>query len=458
MIERKGSIGTVLSPSARVCLEGLLCAAAIAILIMASLPALRGHSHEVDEVGPVAAWLVTVGRTCGLLAATLVLLQFALSAKIKALDRVFGLHRLLMGHRVLATAIVILASSHPLFIFAPKTIEIGPMRLDIWPVLVGVALLIGLWAGVCTALGRGFLQLPYSVWYRFHRVVMIGSVVLLAFHVLTVTEAIREGWPVYALAVALGLYAVLFFWTAIIKPRHLRRQAYSLIRISPAGKDTFAIELSLKNGEPFAYLPGQFAFVTFRSDALPAERHPWTISSTPTRPEGLIFTIKCSGDFTALIGRLRPGDTAIVDGPYGLFSHLALVQDRERELIMVAGGVGVTPMLSMLRYMADTGDKRKTTLLWSNQTEADILYRAEFEGLQQRLPNFTCHHILTRQEVSHGASGRLDSAMLERLFPGSSREASVFVCGPPSMMDDVTKALRQVGFRAHRIHTERFSI
>ncbi len=74
------------------------------------------------------------------------------------------------------------------------------------------------------------------------------------------------------------------------------------------------------------------------------------------------------------------------------------------------------------------------------------------------LPDLSIHHVLTRQRDFQGHTGRLDTGMLKELLSGCSREASVFVCGPPPMMDAVCKVLRGIGFKAHFIHTERFSI
>jgi predicted ferric reductase len=428
------------------------------ILVGASAIALRGLPREIAEYGRAAAWLVTAGKIFGLLAGTLVLLQFALGAKLKALDRVFGLHRLLRAHRGLGASAAVLASLHPLFIFAPKAKEIGAFRLAIWPELLGAVVLIGLWTAVCTGLWREFLRLPYGVWYLFHRMGTFSAVVLVAIHVLNVAHDFEQGWPLYVFIVALGLYAALFIWMKGIKPTLLKKRIYEVTEVSSAGRDTYAVELVPRDGEVFSYAPGQFAFVTFRSKAIPLEQHPWTISSTPTRPKSLILTIKCSGDFTAHIGRLKPGDTALVDGPYGLFSYLADLRDPNRELLMVAGGVVVTPMLSMLRYMSDTGDARKTTLVWSNKTEADILCRDELEAIEAKLPNLTIHHVLTRQRDFGGRTGHMDRTMLEDLLSGCSRQATVFVCGPPPMMDAVCKALKRIGFRFHLVHTEEFSI
>ncbi len=291
-----------------------------------------------------------------------------------------------------------------------------------------------------------------------HRLGVFSAVVLVTLHVLNVTDDLSEGWPLYVLGAAMGLYAALFLWNKAIKPRFLKRRIYAVTKVTPAGRDTYAIEVSPEGDGIFSYAPGQFAFVTFYSEALPLERHPWTISSTPTRPESLIFTIKSSGDFTESISRLRPGDTALVDGPYGLFSYPAHVRDPKGEVVMVAGGVGVTPMLSMLRYMADRGETRKVALVWSNKTEADILCREEFEAMEAKLPNLSVHHVLTRQRDFQGPTGRLNISMLKELLSGCSRDAAVFVCGPPPMMDAVFKALKGIGFSARHIHSERFAI
>jgi predicted ferric reductase len=403
------------------------------------------------------AWTRTTGRVFGLLAATLLFLQFGLSSKLKTLDRIFGLHRVLDFHRFLGLSLVILVPFHPLFIFAPPSEALGPLRLAIWPELLGILLLIGLWTGVCAALWRRFLSLGYQGWYLMHRVGMFGAMVIVTLHVWNVNDDFHHGWPLYGLAGALLLYGALFFWTVVLKPMLLRRGPFTVVKVELVGKNVHAVELAPADGELFPYAPGQFAFVTFLSEALPVEKHHWTLSSSPTRPKTCTLTIKCSGDFTALLGRLKAGDRAVVDGPYGLFSFLAHVKGPEDDLVMISGGIGITPMLSMLRYMADSGDRRKVTLVWSNRTEADIACREEIEGMKGKLPDFAVHHVLSQQKDFKGQTGRLTPETLEKLLSGCSREASVFVCGPPPMMDAACKNLRGLNFKSSRIYQERFS-
>jgi predicted ferric reductase len=114
----------------------ILVVLAAGILACSCVIALQTHTGEIAEFGRTWALVVTVGKIFGLLAGAIVFLQFPLSVKVKILDRVFGLHRLLLGHRFLGVAAAVFASLHPLFIFAPKARKIGALRLEIFPELL----------------------------------------------------------------------------------------------------------------------------------------------------------------------------------------------------------------------------------------------------------------------------------------------------------------------------------
>jgi predicted ferric reductase len=281
---------------------------------------------------------------------------------------------------------------------------------------------------------------------------------MLSIHVLNVEGDFEEGlWRTVLLA-ALAAYACLFVWVKAVKPWLLQRKPYAIAAVSRISHNVHAVELVPARGQIFSYLPGQFSFVTFGSAMLPAEEHHFTLSSTPTRPGRIIFTIKCSGDFTSRIGSLQPGDTAVLDGPYGLFSHCAFTDAPDREIIMIAAGIGITPMLSMLRYMADVESARIVKLIWSNKTDKDIFCGQELDAMRQKMDSLTVHHVLTCQPGYEGPAGRLDSPMLAGLLEGCSRSARVFLCGPPAMMSGVSKILKNLGFKAGGISTERFSL
>ncbi|TNF55790.1 hypothetical protein EP227_01940, partial [bacterium] len=285
--------------------------------------------------------------------------------------------------------------------------------------------------------------------------ITFSAVVILIVHVLFVSDTFESGWPRLIVFLSGGVYALIFGWVKI-KPALLKMNPFEVTNITKAGKDTYSVEVSPQRGSIPKYIPGQFAFITFRSENLSAEEHPFTIASTPTRPDSLNFSIRCSGDWTSDIGRIKRGDTAFIDGPYGQFSFF-FCKDHQ-ELIMIAGGIGITPMLSMLRYMADTGDTRRITLIWSNRTEEDIVFADEFIQLEHRLKGLRIIHLLTRQSHSPDVSGRLSRDTLEKFLSHCNRSSPAFVCGPPSMMKDVRRILMEIGFSGGRIYMEKFSL
>ena len=169
-----------------------------------------------------------------------------------------------------------------------------------------------------------------------------------------------------------------------------------------------------------------------------------------------LVVLRTTGDRTCQLKNLQPEDRIFIQVPFGLFSHLRL--PAEQEIIMIAGGIGITPMLSMLRYMADRQDPRKITLIWSNKTRKHIILPHEFQGLKAQLKRLCILHVLTRDPEFEGEKGRLDRFRLKRLIADCSHSAAIFVCGPDQMMKDIFKSLVALGFSKRMIFMEQFSL
>jgi len=115
-------------------------------------------------------------------------------------------------------------------------------------------------------------------------------------------------------------------------------------------------------------------------------------------------------------------------------------------------------MLSMLRYLADTNDPRKVLLIWSNKTREHIVFPEEFEDLERRLQAFRIVHVMTGNTIEDNKEMRLDKVKLERLLAECSRKSRVFICGPSGMMNDVSRALKNIGFSSNRVYKEEFKL
>lgn len=445
----------VWSPTVRWLLAALLIMIVLGLLGGAiSIPFFFESASIKYKVG-LDKTLLRLGKVFGMAAGLLLLLQLGIGARVKLLDRVLALDRLFLFHRVNAFLIAALALLHPLLVFAPEDIAVIPVKLEYWPEIGGAFLLLLILLILTSGIWRLFLELPFHRWWIMHRMATALAVAVLMLHVLFVSETFEDGWPRMVVFAALGIYLALFLKVRL-KPIFLKIKAYRVTDVRPVGNDAFLLELAPKTGKVFNYLPGQFAFIRVRSEMLSAEEHPFSMISTPTRPAILQFVIRCYGDWTRDIGRLKAGDPVAVDGPFGLFSHLA--RPYTKELVMIAGGIGITPILSMLRYLSDVGDERKILLIWSNQTGKDVILPAEFLDIQSRLTNLRLKHIFTRDPQGGKENGRLNQAGLKELLTDFSKQAVFFICGPRPMMHDIRQSLADLGYLRRKIYLEEFRL
>lgn len=441
------------SSGARVALRLLFGALFVAVLAVVAWMVLQHHGRTVDAIGPLEGNLVMAGRLTAMLAAALIMLQFALAARLRPLDDAFGLDRIMRFHRITGASAAVLAVLHPMLLYATPHYEYGPISLEEWPVILGSLTLILLLLVGVTSIWRKLIGLSYEAWHRIHYI-GFAVVAVVAVHSLALGSDVMDGWERGVWVAMLGAYVLLFAWARVVRPRLIAGRRWTVERVVPVSHDTWQLDLAPEGHEGIRQLPGQLALLTIHRDDARNERHPFTMASPPREDGSISFTIKQSGDYTDRIGETPEGASAVVEAPWGQFCHLRHGGER---LLMIAGGVGVTPLLSMLRYMAAQEDRRPITLIWGNRTEADILHREEIERLEQRL-DLRVVHVLSEQEEFEGETGHVDPDLLGRVLDDDERAGEVYLCGPPPMMDLVEGALRELGVPRSRIHSERFEL
>jgi len=168
-------------------------------------------------------------------------------------------------------------------------------------------------------------------------------------------------------------------------------------------------------------------------------------------------TIKGSGDFTRSVGSLKPGDQVGIQGAFGRFSHL--LEPGQRSLVFIAGGIGITPFMSMLRYMHDTKDDREVLLFYANRSEEDIAFRKELDGIAASAsPHLRVVHVLDAPAAEwRGEKGRIDRPLLEKYAKDFNLKL-FYLCGPPPMMNGLASMLIDAGVPPRKIRTERFAL
>ncbi len=207
----------------------------------------------------------------------------------------------------------------------------------------------------------------------------------------------------------------------------------------------------------FRYLPGQFITLELDIDGDKVYRT-YTLSSSPSRPLCLTISVKTQPGGRVsnwLHENLKVGDRVRAFGPSGIFSFHNHVADK---YLFLSGGVGITPMMSMTRWLFDFGIHTDVTFIHSAQTPADIVFRAELEAISARLPEFKVAFVCERPNpygAWTGYSGRLNQLMLELSCPDYA-EREIFCCGPEPYMRAVRDILHAAGFDMRRYHEESF--
>jgi predicted ferric reductase len=294
-----------------------------------------------------------------------------------------------------------------------------------------------------------------------------GIVFLLgSYHALTTDSAAGSGALTAYLATAATAGLAAFAYRSVVGRRLVRRRPYRVVRVSRL--DDSVTEIVMEPlGKPLVYEPGQFLFVGFRSLALrdqlnpfelsverqvlsvrPGESvhqfHPFSITSAPDEPMVRI-TVKALGDYTRALRQLEAGADAVVEGPYGSFTHRGLGSRQ----VWAAGGIGVTPFLSMARSLREDDDLA-VDFYYCVEHGDEAHFLDELRAIEARRDGFTV------TVVPRDREGFLTGARLARGH-GALGSSDVLVCGPPGMIESLRSQLATEGLPPEQFHAEEFS-
>lgn len=387
-------------------------------------------------------------------------LQFVLTARFKWLKAPYGSDIVYHFHRQISLIAFFLIITHKglLLIFSPDTFQLFNLFTAPWRARAAVTALILLIIMIVISLWRKRLKIDYTYWRIWHGILATAVIILGMTHVILVGHYINT--PLKQLLWTSGglFWVFTLVWVRIIKPIIILRHPYEVVRVTPERGNTYTLEVRPVGHRGMNFLPGQFAWITVWHSPFSDTEHPFSISSSAERPDCLSFTIKEFGDFTQRIKTLQPGQRLWVDGPYGAFSV-----DRHshaKGFAFIAGGVGITPMMSMLRTLADRGDRRPLLLIYANKSWDNVIFREEIEHLKDRLNLQVVHVLEISPESWQGEQGFLNQQILERTLPKPAQrnEWEIFICGPERMMDAVEKTLPSLGVWWGDYHSERFDL
>ncbi|MEW2625724.1 ferredoxin reductase family protein [Streptomyces sp. NPDC048106] len=415
--------------------------------------------HDTPAVDGNTGRILNAGRITGLLAGYLMALVVLQMARVPALERRVGSDRvtrwhamsgrytlsLVVAHVVLTMVAYTRQAGRPLGGIVRETVESVEQMPDMGKAAIGTGLLVlvGL-----TSVGWVRRRLPYDTWYHVH--LLTYAAVFLAFwHQLStgndfaVTPLAKTFW--YALY---GAVTALVVWYRIVTPVRLNRR--HRLRVEAVVEETPGIVSVLIRGQRLHRMgaeAGHFFRWRFLAPGMRFSSHPYSLSAAP-RPELLRITVKAIGDHSERLRELRPGTRVWAEGPYGALT----AQRRSRgKVLLVAGGVGITPMRALFETLP--GGAGDITLLYRASSTNDLALWDELAAIAEERDA----RLIYAVNSPDGERPDISSENLRQKIPDLHRH-DVFMCGPAGFTHAVYEALRGAGVPARRIHHESFEM
>ena len=410
-----------------------------------------------SSLANAAALVTAAGRVVGMLAAYLLLVLVALLARIPLLESRVGSDVLTRLHRAFGEYTVSLALGHALLITVgyALTVHTNPaseavtLEIDYPDVLIAtIALGLLLCVGIVSARAVR-RRLAYESWYYIHLFVYIAMGLVFAHEFANGAEFStsahnREIWVTAHVAVA----ALLIYFRFVIPVARSVRHDVRVEAVVQEAPGVVSLHLTGRNLRRLRIEPGQFLRWRFLDRSHWWQSHPYSLSAAPEDGR-LRITVKDLGDASGSLSRLRPGTKVWFEGPYGAFTARRLDPDLSGKVLLIAGGVGITPLRALFESLPGAGGS--AILLYRASTPAELPLYQELAAIAQAR-GFGLYPLVGPR----GAGPDPFSADELRKRVPDLTEREVYLCGPAGLVHAARKGLRHAGVPRRRIHVESF--
>ena len=425
-------------------------------------PALPLHAYLAGSWGYVFH-IYSLAMVFGVVAYVYFADALVLAARIPYFDHLYGHDRVMVFHGNLAGAGLICALVHAGLKVAYYGVQgtqvafgIAATALFVLVALFTLLFMVGSPLQRLPAFARlrrvGVRRpgLDYTRLKTFHNLTGVATI-LAMIHVLMALPtaetnlrlAIMAGWG------GMGILAWIYHKAVRVLLRF--RRAYAVTRVESVGDGITHLKAKPRDGQSRTrFLPGQFGYFRILSPACGTEEHPFTLASPPGERQ-LSLVAKALGDYSAALARVEPGARLLFDGPYGRFTP----ELNAAPYLFVAGGIGITPFLSIVGDWAHREITRPVSLVWSVRYRRELVDGGLFEGVARAQSLFTYTPVMTREEG--GTARRVTRELLEPIVRRRAPEnLQVYVCGPAALLTAVVGIMKDSGVSRRQVHYESF--
>lgn len=418
---------------------------AAALILFYLLIALAPLALAAGSGRPPRPVMDEIASGMAMVAFAILLMEFVLSGRFRSISGRVGLDVTMRFHQLLARTALVLALAHPFLYTLPFAAE---------GLATGVLAFVLLPGFVILSIARDRIGWRYETWRLAHGLGALAIAVLVLIHArhagrYSADPQLAGLWAVLTAAAVLSLAHVY-----LVKPLLARRHPWEVTGLRQLAERTWEVVLSPRGHEGISYRAGQFAWIRIGAPVFSLRENPFSIASAPGEGKDLRFVIKELGDFTATLSGIPLGTRAYVDGPHG---NLVLEGRQGSGIAFIAGGVGIAPMLSLLRQLEIDGDPRPTVLVYGNRHAGQIACTEDLARMRRQHRTEVVQVLSEPPDGWEGERGMVDAALIARLFTEARHRDWLYVlCGPAPMMEGVEEALLDLGVAPRQIISERF--
>jgi predicted ferric reductase len=413
--------------------------------------------HSTNPITKTSSIFVDAGDLLGILSGYGVVILVALMARLPPLDKSIGSDRLARWHAAGGRYIITLITGHVVLVYWGYTIkqhnnvltEIPAIESEYSDVLMATFawLLLLMVAGLSIRAARR--RVAYETWYYAHLYTYLAIALAFAHEF---SQGPAFGSNTSARAAWIVLYAVvgaLVLWYRIITPLiNAARHQFTVQSVRFEAPGIVSVLISGRDFDRLYTEPGQFFRWRFLTRELWWQSHPYSLSAMPQR-DLMRITVKVRGDHSGSLASLEPGTRIIAEGPYGAFTPML----SRRRVLLVAGGVGITPIRAMFAALPNQASGG-ITLIYRASHPRDVVFSRELDAIASDRQAVLHYLIGSRREFGFDP---LNTHSLQQVIPGLHRYEA-YVCGPAGMTQTVIASLRAAGVPSRRIHHESFAL
>ena len=235
--------------------------------------------------------------------------------------------------------------------------------------------------------------------------------------------------------------------------QQIQEHILKILKIIDETPSVKAFRVELPKDANIDFYPGQFFMVSFVGDSEIKTSRAYSIASSPMNNKYLEIALNKVGPFTTKLFAMKEGNFLKFKGPYGKFYFS---DDMKNNLVLIAGGTGITPLIGIIRYCTDKNLSNRVKLIYSVRTSQDIIYKEDLENIKNRNDNFDYVVTVTRVDDKSswkGRKGRIDLNLLKENIE-DAEESIYFLCGSKEFVHGVIEMLESLGAMKEQIKTD----